>query len=88
MLVLARKLNESIQIGDTTVTVLRFKGNAIRLGIDAPRGVAIVRPELLFKEKKVDMPTDTTEARTENADSDCRTSGSTRHLGQRDWQGA
>ncbi|QEG41619.1 carbon storage regulator [Roseimaritima ulvae] len=47
MLVLSRKLNEKIQLGDNiTVTVLRVQGNTIRLGIDAPRDVRILRGEL------------------------------------------
>jgi len=47
MLVLTRKLNEQIQIGDdVTITVLRVKGNTIRLGIDAPRSTRVVRGEL------------------------------------------
>lgn len=47
MLVLSRKLREQIQIGDhITVTILRVKGNAVRLGIDAPRDVKVVRKEL------------------------------------------
>lgn len=47
MLVLTRKLHEKIVIGDNVVvTVLRTKGNAVRLGIEAPRDVKIVRGEL------------------------------------------
>ncbi len=47
MLVLTRKLDESIQIGDDIkITVLRIKGNTIRLGIEAPRDVRVVRSEL------------------------------------------
>ncbi len=47
MLVLTRKLNEQIQIGnDITITVVRVKGNTVRVGIDAPRDVRIVRAEL------------------------------------------
>ena len=47
MLVLTRKLKESIRIGDAiTVTVLRVKGNTVRLGIEAPREVRVVRGEL------------------------------------------
>ena len=47
MLVLSRKLREQIQIGDhVTVTILRVKGNAVRLGIEAPRDVKVVRKEL------------------------------------------
>lgn len=47
MLVLTRKQNEEIVIGDNVkVTVLQIKGNSIRLGIEAPREVRIVRGEL------------------------------------------
>lgn len=47
MLVLSRKLNEQIQIGDNiTVTILRVKGNSVRVGIEAPRSVRVVRSEL------------------------------------------
>lgn len=48
MLVLTRKTQEKIQIGDSiTVTILRVKGQAVRLGIEAPEGVRILRGELL-----------------------------------------
>src|SRR5262245_27290531 len=47
MLVLTRKLQEKIRIGDNvTITVLRVKGQAVRIGIDAPREVRVVRAEL------------------------------------------
>lgn len=47
MLVLTRKTAEKIQIGDNvTITILRVKGQAVRVGIDAPRDVRIVRTEL------------------------------------------
>jgi carbon storage regulator CsrA len=47
MLVLSRKLNERIHIGDNvTVTILRVKGNAVRIGVEAPRNVRVVRGEL------------------------------------------
>ena len=47
MLVLSRKLNQEITIGDNvTITVLKVKGNTVRLGIDAPRHVRIARGEL------------------------------------------
>jgi carbon storage regulator len=48
MLVLTRKVGEKIQIGDgITVTVLDVKGARVRIGIDAPGDVRIVRGELL-----------------------------------------
>lgn len=47
MLVLARKQNEAIVINDQiTIEVLQIKGKTIRLGIQAPRDVRIVRGEL------------------------------------------
>ncbi len=48
MLVLTRKLMEKLYIGDDVcVTVVRLEGGQVRLGIDAPRQVSVVRAELL-----------------------------------------
>jgi carbon storage regulator len=48
MLVLTRKLMERLFIGeDICVTVVRLEGGQVRLGIDAPREVAVVRAELV-----------------------------------------
>jgi carbon storage regulator len=48
MLVLTRKLMEKLFIGDDIcVTVVRLEGGQVRLGIDAPREVAVVRAELI-----------------------------------------
>lgn len=47
MLVLTRKLDEAIQIGDNIkITVLRVKGNTVRIGIEAPKHVKVIRDEL------------------------------------------
>lgn len=47
MLVLGRKVNESIVVGDDVViTVLDVKGDQVRIGIDAPRSVAVHRREV------------------------------------------
>jgi len=47
MLVLSRKVGERIVIGETiSLTVVEVKGGRIRLGIQAPRNVAILRQEL------------------------------------------
>jgi len=47
MLVLTRKLQQQIKIGEQiTVTILRVKGNTVRVGIQAPRDVRVVRGEL------------------------------------------
>ena len=48
MLVLTRRPNQTIVIGDDiVVTVLEVKGDQIRLGIDAPRHVQVLREEVL-----------------------------------------
>ncbi|MDH3392474.1 MAG: carbon storage regulator CsrA [Desulfobulbaceae bacterium] len=50
MLILARKAGEAIAINDNiTVTVLEMKGGQVKLGIDAPRHVAIHREEVLTR---------------------------------------
>lgn len=47
MLVLSRKKNESIVVDDTIViTVVEIRGDKVRLGIEAPREVAIHRSEV------------------------------------------
>jgi len=47
MLVLTRKLDEQILIGnDIKITLIRVRGNTVRLGIEAPRDVRVVRSEL------------------------------------------
>ena len=49
MLVLSRKQQEKIRIGnDIVITVLRMKGKAVRLGIEAPGEVPVLRGELVF----------------------------------------
>ena len=47
MLILTRRVGETVVIGDdVTVTVLGVKGNQVRLGINAPRDVAVHREEI------------------------------------------
>lgn len=47
MLILTRRVGESIKIADDiTVVVLGVKGHQVRLGIEAPRGVAVDRKEI------------------------------------------
>lgn len=48
MLVLTRKIDEAIVVGDDiTITVLGIEGDRVRIGIDAPRTLRIFRKELL-----------------------------------------
>jgi carbon storage regulator len=47
MLVLTRKLNESIMVGDDVkITIVDVKGDQVKLGITAPRQVAVHREEV------------------------------------------
>ena len=47
MLVLTRKADEQILIGDDIkITLVRVRGNSVRVGIDAPKNIRIVRGEL------------------------------------------
>jgi len=62
MLVLSRKMNEQIIIGDNVkITICRIKGNAISIGIEAPREVPVVRGELLAK-RRAALETDIVDA--------------------------
>ena len=52
MLILTRRVDETVMIGqDFTVTVLRVKGNQVRLGIGAPKDVVIHREEIFERIK-------------------------------------
>lgn len=47
MLVLTRKTRQQIRIGnDVVITILRVKGNSVRVGVDAPKSVRVIRAEL------------------------------------------
>ena len=53
MLILTRRVGETLMIGDdVTVTVLGVKGNQVRLGVNAPRNVAVHREEIYERIKR------------------------------------
>ena len=59
MLILTRRVGETLMIGDeVTVTVLGVKGNQVRIGVNAPKDVAVHREEIyqrIQKEKEGDV---------------------------------
>jgi len=55
MLILTRRVGETLMIGDeVTVTVLGVKGNQVRIGVNAPKDVAVHREEIYDKIKNED----------------------------------
>jgi carbon storage regulator CsrA len=53
MLVLTRKTDQRIQIGENiTITVIRVKGQSVRIGIEAPQQIRVMRTELTQGEHK------------------------------------
>ena len=52
MLILTRRMGETLMIGeDVTVTVFGVKGNQVRLGVNAPRNVAVHSEEIFARIK-------------------------------------
>ena len=57
MLILTRRVGETLMIGDDiTVTVLGVKGNQVRVGVNAPRNVAVHREEIYERIREEEEP--------------------------------
>lgn len=60
MLILTRRVGETLMVGDdVTVTVLGVKGNQVRIGVNAPKNVAVHREEIydrIQKEQSGELP--------------------------------
>ena len=53
MLILTRRVGETLMVGDdVTVTVLGVKGNQVRIGVNAPKDVAVHREEIYDRTRK------------------------------------
>lgn len=68
MLILTRRVGETVMIGDeVTVTVLGVKGNQVRVGINAPKTVAVHREEIFerIKREQQGEPSDTNPSEAE-----------------------
>lgn len=53
MLILTRRVGETVMIGDeVAVTVLRVKGNQVRLGVNAPKSISVQREEIFERIKR------------------------------------
>jgi carbon storage regulator len=69
VLILTRRVGEAVMIGDeVTVTVLRVKGNQVRLGVNAPKTVSVQREEIFNRIKRENAGAEAVEPETSDAE--------------------
>ncbi len=67
MLILTRRVGESLMIGDEiVVTILGVKGNQIRVGISAPKDVSVHREEIYQRIQQEKQPSDHADSEKES----------------------
>jgi carbon storage regulator len=69
VLILTRRVGETVMIGDeVAVTVLRVKGNQVRLGVNAPKSISVQREEIFQRMKRENGQSDPSEQTSEAAE--------------------
>lgn len=69
MLILTRRVGETLMVGDeVTVTVLGIKGNQVRIGVNAPKDIAVHREEIYERIQREKNSDDQSQSNTEHQD--------------------
>jgi carbon storage regulator len=71
VLILTRRVGETVMIGDeVAVTVLRVKGNQVRLGVNAPKSISVQREEIFQRIKREGASTQIAQSAAESEESE------------------
>jgi carbon storage regulator CsrA len=88
MLVLTRKIQEQIHIGNNiTISILKLKGNTVRIGIEAPRDVRVLRGELPTFDGSFEVEmTETSDANTVASSAEAEDSEAESSISELEWE--